>query len=126
MAFLNFSSQVSRFRRQGLKFWIQFVWLKSRNWFINYPLNSLFELLSHILHTLPIVLDPFPSMGVTLNALQLACRYIIMCVLIRHTFRESLVKPLIFLILFSNIGQFFRPAQTKSLENEKPGHVRII
>ena len=31
--------------------------------------------------------------------------------------------PSIFLILFSDIGQCLRPAQTKSLENQKSGHV---
>ena len=34
--------------------------------------------------------------------------------------------PLIFLILFSDIGQCFRTTQTKSLENQKSGHVSII
>ena len=31
----------------------------------------------------------------------------------------------IFVVLFSNIGQCFRPAQKKSLENQKSNHVRI-
>ena len=33
--------------------------------------------------------------------------------------------PSIFVILFSDIGQCFRIAQTKSLENQKSGYVRI-
>ena len=34
--------------------------------------------------------------------------------------------PFIFVIFFSDIGQCFCPAQTKSLKNHKSGHVRII
>ena len=33
---------------------------------------------------------------------------------------------LIFVILFSDIGQCFRPAQAKNLENQKSGHVSLI
>ena len=32
----------------------------------------------------------------------------------------------LFMILFSGIGQCFRPAQIQSLENQKSGHVRMI
>ena len=55
------------------------------------------------------------------------------CVLIRHTFCESLVKICFtkhkchsFLwYYFQTLGQYFRPAQTKSIENQKSGHNRI-
>ena len=32
----------------------------------------------------------------------------------------------IFVISFADIGQCFRPAQTKNLENQKSGHIRMI
>ena len=66
--------------------------------------------------------------------LHLVYQYSNMCVLIKHTFCESLVKPCVtklkcrsfFLKFFSDIGQCFCPSQTKSLKNQKSGHVRII
>ena len=53
-----------------------------------------------------------------------------MCTLVRHTICESLVKIYIYMLhqcrsFFSHIGQCFRPAQTKSLENKKSGQIRV-
>ena len=55
-------------------------------------------------------------------------QYINICKIIEYTFCESLEKmchqtqmPVNFVIFFSDIDQFFQPAQTKSLEKQKFG-----
>ena len=68
------------------------------------------------------------------HSIHLAYWYIKICVLIRRTFYESLLKIYVlpntktihFFRIFSDIGQCFWPAQTKRIENQKSGHVRII
>ena len=55
-----------------------------------------------------------------------------MYILIKHTFCESLMKlclikhkcALIFVTLFSDIGQCFHPTTKNSIGNKKSGHVR--
>ena len=71
-----------------------------------------------------------------LHYLQLHSVYqqIKMCVFIRHTFCGSFVKLCLtkhkclslLRYFFRHIGQCFLTAQTKTLENQKSSHVRII